>query len=303
MINPAFSKNISEKVKNSYILPKEIVDIVKQQNISFDSGQELRTQKVYGDELFLKLNSLGIENFDWQNKDVLDVCAGTGFLSYHLLSRVKPKSLTLVDISKNEINEAKKNLEKFAVNLPLNFVVGDATKTDFNDNSFDVVIGNSFLHHFYDLPAAIKEFKRILKPGGLFITLHEPTIASLAMESRNPLIILRYFLYGKSYIDRFYRYRGKGGVAPGQGADVWMFDGNELAELFLKNGFKNIKIDYWHFFKAKIVAMFGLWLSDKKLKLNFLETILIKIGIYLDLIFKKILPKIFFGSIILRSEK
>ena len=302
MLNPAFSRNISEQVKNSYILPEEIVDVIKQQNASFDTGPELRTQKVYGDELFLKLNSLGMKNFDWQNKDVLDVCAGTGFLSYHLLSRVKPKSLTLIDISGNEINEAKKLLEKFAVNLPLNFVVGDATKTDFNDNSFDVVIGNSFLHHFYDLPAAIKEFKRILKPGGLFITLHEPTIASLAMESRNPLIILRYFLYGKSYIDRFYRYKEEG-VAPGQGADVWMFDGNELAELFLKNDFKNIKIDYWHFFRAKIVATLGLWLKDKKLKLNFLEIILIKIGIYLDLIFKKILPKNFFGSIILRSEK
>jgi ubiquinone/menaquinone biosynthesis C-methylase UbiE len=303
MLNPAFSRNISEQVKNSYILPEEIVNVIKQQNASFDTGPELRTQKVYEDELFLKLNSLGIKNFDWQNKDVLDVCAGTGFLSYHLLSRVKPKSLTLVDISKNEINEAKKLLEKFVVNLPLNFAVGDVTKTDFNDNSFDVVIGNSFFHHFYDLPAAIKEFKRILKPGGLFITLHEPTIASLAMESRNPLIILRYFLYGKSYIDRFYRYRGKGGVAPKQGADVWMFDGNELAELFLKNGFKNIKIDYWYFFRAKIVATFGLWLSEKKPKLNFLEIILIKIGIYSDFFLKRIAPRNLFGSVALKAQK
>jgi len=52
MLNPAFSKNISEQVKNSYIFSEEIVDVIKQQNASFDTGPESRTQKVYGDELF-----------------------------------------------------------------------------------------------------------------------------------------------------------------------------------------------------------------------------------------------------------
>ena len=158
-----------------------------------------------------------------------------------------------------------------------------------------------FLHHFYNLPAAIKEFKRILKPGGLFISFHEPTVAALAMESRNPKNMFLYFLKGKNYLN-YFRYK-RDGVAPGQEADVWMFDGDELVELFLKNGFKNVKIDYWHFFRAKIVATFGLWLSEKKPKLNLLEIILMKIGIYSDFLLKRIAPRNLFGSAALKAEK
>ena len=301
MLNPAFSKTISEQVKNDYILPKELVDVVKQRNISFDTGPELRLQKIYGDELFLKLNSLGMKNFDWQNKEVLDVCVGTGFLSYHLLSRVKPKSLTLLDISESEIEQAKKILGRFSEKIPLEFVISDAVRTPFSDASFDIIVGNSFLHHFYDVPEVIREFKRILKPGGVFIIFHEPTVAALAVESRNPKNMFLYFLKGKNYLD-YFRYK-KDGVAPGQGADIWMFDSDELVELFLKNGFKNVKIDYWHFFRAKIVATFGLWLSEKKPKLNLLEIILMKIGIYSDFLLKRIAPRNLFGSAALKAEK
>ena len=301
MLNPAFSKTISEQVKNGYILPRELVDIVKQQNISFDSGPELHLQKIYGDELWIKIKSLGLNELSWKDKEVLDICCGTGFLSFHLLSRIIPKKLTLLDISASEINEAKKLLVKFSNVLPIEYVVTDATYTNLHDDSFDIIIGNSFLHHFYNLPAAIKEFKRILKPGGLFISFHEPTVAALAMESRNPKNMFLYFLKGKNYLD-YFRYK-KDGVAPGQEADVWMFDGDELVELFLKNGFKNVKIDYWHFFRAKIVATFGLWLSEKKPKLNLLEIILMKIGIYSDFLLKRIAPRNLFGSAALKAEK
>lgn len=302
MLNPAFSKTISEQVKNDYILPKEVVNIVKQRNISFDTGPELKIQKIYGDELRLKLKSLGLDKIDWQNKDVLDVCSGTGFLSYHLLSRVKPKSLTLLDISKLEIREARNLLSGYSEAIDLKFIVSDAAKTNFPDNSFDIIIGNSFLHHFYDLPAAIKEFKRILKPDGLFVSLHEPTIASLAMESRNPLILFRYFLYGDSYIDKFYRYKGEG-VAPNQGQDVWMFKEKELVELLNRIGFDNIKVIHWHFLRAKITAVFSLHLNEKKEKLSSVEISLLRTAIFFDSILSKILPSRVFSSVAVAAQK
>lgn len=301
MLNAAFSKKLDLESKN-YVLPQEIVSrLVISLNQSFDSGPELRLQKIYGDELWLKIKSLGIGNFDWNNKDVLDIATGTGLLSYHLLSLAQPRSLTLMDVSQNEINEAKKLLGKFSVKSPINFVVGDATKTDFVENSFDVIIGNSFLHHFYDLPAALKEFKRILKPGGLFITLHEPTIASLALESRNPKNTILYILKGDDYIN-YFRYK-KDGMAPGQGGDVWMFKEKELKDLFNNIGFFNIKIVNWHCFRPKLVAIFGLHLGKKKIKLNSIERFLFKMAIYIDFILNKFLPSKFFGSVALLAQK
>jgi ubiquinone/menaquinone biosynthesis C-methylase UbiE len=47
----------------------------------------------------------------------------------------------------------------------------------FDDASFDVVYGRAVLHHIGDLPAATKEFYRVLKPGGLFIGLREHVLS------------------------------------------------------------------------------------------------------------------------------
>lgn len=301
MLNAAFSKKLDLESKN-YILPQEIISrLVISLNQSFDTGPELRLQKIYGDELWLKIKSLGMENFNWKDKDVLDIASGTGLLSYHLLSRVQPRSLTLIDISKTEIDEAKRILGKFSVNLPLKFAVGDATKTDFADNSFDVIIGNSFLHHFYDLPAAIKEFKRILNPGGLFITLHEPTVASLALESRNPKNTILYILKGDDYIN-YFRYK-KDGVAPGQGGDVWMFKPSEIFNLLTTAGFVNIKLANWHCLRPKLVASLSMHLGGKKKKLNLFENFLLTSAVYVDSFLRKILSDNFFGSVAFVAQK
>jgi SAM-dependent methyltransferase len=45
----------------------------------------------------------------------------------------------------------------------------DATRLSFNDNSFDVVIGNHILEHIPDDKKAMAEIYRVLKPGGRVI--------------------------------------------------------------------------------------------------------------------------------------
>ena len=62
----------------------------------------------------------------------------------------------------------EKGREKCA-GMPVSFVLGDACRMDFEDNTFDVVaIGNS-LHHIPDLVALLAEMKRVVKPYGLII--------------------------------------------------------------------------------------------------------------------------------------
>ncbi len=48
-------------------------------------------------------------------------------------------------------------------------VVADAQKLPYEDSSFDVVMANHMLFHVADTEAAIMEFRRVLKPDGLFM--------------------------------------------------------------------------------------------------------------------------------------
>lgn len=55
------------------------------------------------------------------------------------------------------------------------FHVGDVTKqTDLPSEYFDIVFSSSVIEHIADLPAAFKEIKRLLKPGGVTLHTYDP---------------------------------------------------------------------------------------------------------------------------------
>ncbi|GAB3830867.1 class I SAM-dependent methyltransferase [Dactylosporangium cerinum] len=91
--------------------------------------------------------------------DVLEVGAGTGKLWTHVDHVGRGLSLTLTDFSP-------------AMCAQLRTVPGarvqqcDATDLPFPDGSFDTVIANHMLYHLDDPGAALREFARVLRPGG-----------------------------------------------------------------------------------------------------------------------------------------
>lgn len=56
-------------------------------------------------------------------------------------------------------------------NLPrdVSFARDDATRLSFRDGSFDTVAVADSLHHLSDLPAALAEMQRVLRPGGTLV--------------------------------------------------------------------------------------------------------------------------------------
>jgi len=307
MLNPDFSRKIKNADWENYILPEKIISWVVQQNKKSDSGPELRLQRIYGDELWLKIKSLGLKESDFENKKILDICCGTGFVAFHLLKRIKPEKLTILDISEKEIITAKNLLTNNYPGVKINCAVADAVNSRLPAASFDIIIGNSFLHHFYNIPVALKEFYRLLKPGGVFISLHEPTIASTAFESKNPWNYWFYLTKGKKYID-FISERGLKRypnvlVRPGGGSDVWLFYKNELVDLFCRVGFIEVKKTDWHFLRPIIVAFLKLHLNKDKRRLSFSEELLQAIATRFDSILRYILPSAFFASLSIKGEK
>ena len=166
MLNPSFSKAMQRCITTPYVAPREIANRTVAGNEAFDTGGvEHRTQSVFGEEVWLKLERAGLSPKVFPGADVLEVCAGTGFLTYHLLQRCRPQHLTVNDISATELNLARQFIGGTYPDAPVDWVLGDMHTIDFG-RQFDLIIGNSFIHHFHDVPKVLARFAAMLKPGG-----------------------------------------------------------------------------------------------------------------------------------------
>ena len=99
------------------------------------------------------------------NLRLLDVGCGTGDLLYAASKINDNLKIYGVDISKAMIYRTKIKNFKFKKN----FIVGEAEKIPFNSAFFDRLVSVHTLHHVPNIKKAIKEFYRVIKPGGLII--------------------------------------------------------------------------------------------------------------------------------------
>ena len=81
-------------------------------------------------------------------------------------------AVTGVDLDENALQNAKANIEKNNLQDKLTLIHGDATALPFEDNSFDVIINEAMLTMLVGdrKDKALKEYFRVLKPGGRVVT-------------------------------------------------------------------------------------------------------------------------------------
>jgi SAM-dependent methyltransferase len=92
---------------------------------------------------------------------VLDVGCGPGTITADLAEMVDPGRVTGLDSSPAVIAQAR------AAHPGADFVVGDVFALDLADDSFDVVHAHQVLQHLDDPVAALREMRRVARPGGL----------------------------------------------------------------------------------------------------------------------------------------
>jgi len=103
----------------------------------------------------------------------LEVGAGTGYFSLHLLRAGMVGEATCTDISAGMLETLRANAAELG--LSVETVACDAEQLPFADGSFELVMGHAVLHHLPDLARAFREFERVLAPGGSVFFAGEPS--------------------------------------------------------------------------------------------------------------------------------
>jgi ubiquinone/menaquinone biosynthesis C-methylase UbiE len=110
---------------------------------------------------------------DHQSGRVADIACGTGILADRIQRDLHPAAVYGVDMSEGMLRQAQSRSSE------VDWRRGPAERLPFDDGTLDAVVTTSAFH-FFDQPAALREFHRVLAPGGL--------VAVSTMSARQPLL-------------------------------------------------------------------------------------------------------------------
>ncbi|MBI2761833.1 MAG: methyltransferase domain-containing protein [Chloroflexi bacterium] len=104
-----------------------------------------------------------MDNLAWSGTEiVLDAGCGTGAYLPHIVRHLGPRGRVVgLDFTLAQLRMAREQ-EPAAV-----FLMGDVQLLPFADDSFDVALSAHMLYHVSDIRAAIREFRRVLRPSGV----------------------------------------------------------------------------------------------------------------------------------------
>jgi ubiquinone/menaquinone biosynthesis C-methylase UbiE len=107
------------------------------------------------DEVIAQLRARG-------SRRIADVACGTGILSDRIERELRPGEIYGVDMSDGMLGQARARSSR------VKWLRGPAEQLPFDDGALDAVVTTSAFH-FFDQPAALREFHRVLASGGLVV--------------------------------------------------------------------------------------------------------------------------------------
>lgn len=98
---------------------------------------------------------------------VVDVGCGSGYSLPKLTQRFAPSELVGVDIDPEMLEAARQEAARAGVSVRL--LEASSSRLPLPDASADLLFCHQTFHHLVDQEAALKEFFRVLKPGGILL--------------------------------------------------------------------------------------------------------------------------------------
>jgi len=184
------------------------------------------------------LKKTGIKSGD----KVLDVCCGTGELALKMKEMVGSEGEVWgLDFSEKMLEVAKEKVSILNYKN-INFVQGDALKLPFPDNLVTAATNGFALRNVIDIPKAISEMTRVVKPGGRVVCLE-------VSRPLNPILRLGFNLYFFNIVPLIGRIVDKGkAIDDKYPAYTWLPeslksfpDQEKLKAIFVEAGLEQVK--------------------------------------------------------------
>ncbi len=281
-----FFKTLDEK---NYLISEKEQNINLKDNSCYKNYDEFIFSDIY--KKYLGNRWSFIVNKDKRYNNIMDICCWVWNTWIALSKRVKVKNIDFVDISKEQL-EICKEKTKNITNINISVIEEDIFLLE-KEKTYDLIVGNSFIHHFPNVVKYLKKIREFLTENWEFVVLHEPSITAAYIESF-PLST------GISHIIK--KLFNKNYKKPFTTTDLWNFTAKDLKRLFLKAGFSEVKIIKNWFLSVILVNPFLIFLGKyKKIKKIFFT---IKVFLEkLDNILGKFLPSFFFCYFIIYAKK
>ncbi len=117
---------------------------------------------------------------------LLDVGCGPGTITIDLARRVAPGDVLGIDVAPEVVDQAEEARQAAGADN-VRFSTGDIYALDHDDATFDVVHAHQVLQHLTDPVAALRELRRVLKPGGL-LAVRDSDYAAFTWAPADPAL-------------------------------------------------------------------------------------------------------------------
>ena len=130
-----------------------------------------------------------------EHGSLLDIATGTGDIAFEALKRAPASKVVGADFALGMMGVGKRR-QPYGARVA--WTAADALRLPFADGSFDAVASGYLMRNVVDIPQALAEQKRVLKPGGRIVILDTSPPPSNLLK---PLIML-HLRYGIPLIGR-----------------------------------------------------------------------------------------------------
>jgi len=155
------------------------------QHRAFATAEESLTHLEWRNSIYIYYDDL-MPTTGMDGKVVLDYGCGPGLDLVGFAVNSRPSRLIAADISPVALSEARHRVALHGVDIEWTQIDPENVRLPFEDASIDLIHSSGVLHHTPDPVAIMREFKRILKPGGQ---------AQIMVYNRNSIFVQLYVAY------------------------------------------------------------------------------------------------------------